>query len=97
MSKVAWIVSFVLKPGKCDEFLQVMRSHASRTLEHEEGCLHFDVCLPREGPENTVWLYELYRDEAAFEVHKASPILAETRAKYPDLIESRTIEVCDVA
>lgn len=96
MGKIALIVSFTLKPGARAEFLEIIRSHASRTLEHEEGCLHFDVCVPGEGPENVVWLYELYRDEAAFEVHKASPILAETRTRYGDLIDSRSLTVCSV-
>ena len=53
------------------------------------------MCLP-DDDEDRVWLYEQYRDEAALDIHKASPRLARNRERYADLIESRTIRVCRV-
>ena len=47
-----------------------------------------------DGEANKVFLFECYRDAAAFEVHGKSPLLAETRGKYQDLIEGRRITVC---
>ena len=38
----------------------------------------------------------MYAGEAAPEAHKASPILARTRERYADVIESRDIHVCKV-
>ena len=95
MSKIAIVVDFTIKPGQRDAFLQIIRDHASGTLAEEEGCLQFDVLLPKEG-DNRVLLYEAYRDDAAFQVHGKSPRLARTRASYGDLIENRTIHLCTV-
>ena len=95
MSKIALVVDFQIKPGCLEDFLKVMREHAAGTLQEEEGCLQFDVLLPKEGGDR-VLLYEVYRDDAAFEVHVQSARLARTRATYADLIEERTIAVCTV-
>ena len=95
MRKICLIVDFTIKPGAKTRFLDIIREHASSTLAHEGGCLQFDVCDPAEG-ENRVFLYEMYANDAAFETHKASPILARTRARYADIIESRDIHICTV-
>lgn len=93
MSKVALVVEFDIKPEHRQAFEEIIRSHAARTLETEEGCLQFDVLVP-DGEPNKVFLFECYRDAAAFEVHGKSALLAETRGKYQDLIEGRRITVC---
>ncbi|MDH3598232.1 MAG: antibiotic biosynthesis monooxygenase, partial [Candidatus Tectomicrobia bacterium] len=61
----------------------------------EEGCLQFDVLVPKEGG-SRVFLYEVYRDDAAFEIHGNSARLANTRSRYADMIENRTINLCTV-
>ena len=95
MSKICLVVEFTVKPGAKAQFLGIIKEHASKTLENEEGCLQFEVCDPVEGG-SRIFLYEMYADEAAFEVHKASPTLARTRERYADIVESRTIHVCNV-
>ena len=95
MSKICLVVDFTVKPGTKAQFLQIIREHASKTLGNEEGCLQFEVCDPVEG-ENRVFLYEMYADDAAFEVHKASPTLTRTRERYADIVQSRDIHVCNV-
>ena len=95
MSKICLVVDFTVKPGTKSQFLDIITEHASTTLENEEGCLQFEVCDPVEG-ENRVFLYEMYADDASFEVHKASPTLARTRDRYADIVESRAIHVCNV-
>ena len=95
MSRICLVVDFAVKPGRKAEFLDIIRGHASKTLENEEGCMQFEVCDPVEG-ENRVFLYEMYADDAAFEVHKTSPTLARTRERYADIVESRDIHVCRV-
>ena len=94
MSRVALIVEFEIKPEHLAAFEEIIRNHARRTIEAEAGCLAFEVLMPR-GEENRVYLYECYKDEAAFEEHTRSPILAETRAAYKGMFEGRTIHVCD--
>ena len=90
MSKIALVVEFTLRDGVRDEFLEVIRGHAAGTKADEEGCLQFDVLIPEEG-ENKVMLVEMYKDDAALDIHIASPRLQVTRAAYGDMIESRTI------
>lgn len=93
MSKVALVVEFDIKPEHRQAFEEVIRGHAKRTLDSEEGCLQFDVLIPKEDA-NKVFLFECYRDAAAFDTHAQSPILAETRATYKDMINDRRITVC---
>ena len=95
MSKICLVVDFTIKPEAKAQFLEIIREHASKTLENEEGCLQFEVCDPVEGV-NRVFLYEMYADDAAFEIHKGSPTLARTRERYEDIVESRDIHVCNV-
>ena len=95
MSRICLVVDFRVQPGTKARFLEIIREHAAQTLASEEGCLRFEVCDPIEGGDR-VFLYEMYADEAALEVHKASPILARTRERYADLMESRDIHVCKV-
>ena len=95
MSKRSLFVEFKTKPGQREKFLDIIKDHAAGTLADEEGCQGFNVCLPDDN-EDRVWLYEQYRDEAALDIHKASPRLARNRERYADLIESRTIRVCGV-
>ena len=74
MSKIALVVEFTLRDGVRDEFLEVIRGHAAGTKADEEGCLQFDVLIPEEG-ENKVMLVEMYKDDAALDIHIASPRL----------------------
>ena len=90
MSRIALVVEFKVKPGKREDFLKVIRGHAAGTKQDEPGCLQFDVLIPDEG-ENTVMLFEMYKDDAAFGVHVNSPRLKATRSAYEGLYESRTI------
>jgi autoinducer 2-degrading protein len=93
MSKVALVVEFDIKPAHRAAFEEIIRFHAKRTLDTEEGCVQFDVLIPQRDA-NKVFLFECYRDDAAFEAHGKSPLLAETREKYKDMIEDRRITVC---
>ena len=56
----------------------------------EPGCRQFDVTLDREQP-NRVVLYEVYEDEAAFEVHLQMPHLATFRDGIEPLVTGRRI------
>ena len=84
MSKTALVVEFRIKPGRRDDFLKLMREHAAGSLAHSDGCLQFDVLVPKEvqfdaprhePDHNRVILYEVYRDAAARTNHRAAPYL----------------------
>jgi quinol monooxygenase YgiN len=95
MSKIALIVEFETKPEDRAAFIALIRSHGEGTLADEDGCLQFDLLLPTEG-NGRVFLYEVYRDEAALREHNLSPRLAATRKSYANMIEGKTIHVCTV-
>ncbi|WP_372574311.1 putative quinol monooxygenase [Ruegeria jejuensis] len=63
-------VTFTLKPGLRDAFLPLMVENAASSLRDEPGCQQFDVCLGQDP--NTVFLYEIYDDSAAFDAHLES-------------------------
>jgi autoinducer 2-degrading protein len=95
MGKIALVVEYRVKPDRREAFLRLMHEHAAGTLAEEAGCLQFDVLLPQEDA-SRVFLYEVYRDGAAFQEHNKSARLAQTRDSYADMLEHRTITVCTV-
>ena len=64
-------VIFRLRPNKAEAFLPAIKENARLSVETEPGCHRFDVAVDEDGPE-TVFLYELYDDRAAFEAHMAT-------------------------
>ena len=62
-------VEFEIEPGQTDVFMAAVRTNAEQSFNREVGCQQFDVCQDRKFS-NSVFLYEVYDDEAAFETHK---------------------------
>ena len=87
MKRYVITVDFQLHPGSLPQFLPLMLDNAEKSRTHEAGCDRFDVLLP-PGESDRVILYEIYRDEAAFQVHlKTSHFIdfdAATRALIKD-------------
>jgi len=98
MSKVAIFVTFDCKPGKVDEFVELVKGHANRCLEREPGCVQFDVLMPNGGG-SKVMLYEVYASAAALEAHRKTDHLAMFREKVGavaargDIVEGSLVEV----
>ena len=65
-------VEFEIASPHLDEFLLAMRKNARLSLRDEEGCQRFDICQDQQNPAS-IFLYEIYDDAAAFELHKAAP------------------------
>lgn len=65
-------VRFEIKPETAEVFLDLTRQNARASVRDEPGCHQFDVCADPAQPEE-VFLYELYDDRAAFEVHMTTP------------------------
>lgn len=69
-------VLFELVPGMEAKFQQAIAMNAATSLEVEPGCRQFDVCASAAEP-HVVFLYEIYDDADAFELHlKSSHFLA---------------------
>jgi quinol monooxygenase YgiN len=68
MSYVVTVV-FRARPEHRDAFRTAMIENATASRTREPGCRQFDVC---ELPDATIFLYEIYDDEAAFKAHLAA-------------------------
>jgi quinol monooxygenase YgiN len=90
------IVDFTLKPGKADLFMPLMTENADRSLTDEEGCHQFDVCTDPDNPE-TVFLYELYTDRAAFDLHLAAPHFKAFDAAVAELVADKKVRTFERA
>ncbi len=71
MNDIAIIVEYDIKPGYLEEQEKRVRASAAKCLR-EDGCFRKEVFVPA-GQENTLVLSELWRDEAALEVHRSQP------------------------
>lgn len=83
-------VFFEIKQGKMDEFMEHITNNARCSVRDEPGCRQFDVCTDPSQP-NTVFLYELYDDLAAFEAHQTMPHYKATGPKVADLVANKTL------
>ena len=96
MSAVVLLVELKLNPGKREDFLARVLRHRDTVLAEEPGCLRFDVVLPEDGGD-TVFLYEVYTDEAAFEHHGGTPYMAAYRDDTGPMIADRKRTRCRLA
>jgi autoinducer 2-degrading protein len=64
-------VTFKIKNGEVTSFMEKMTENAQTSLQEEGGCLQFDVLSDPERP-NEAFLYELYSDRQAFDLHLQS-------------------------
>ena len=83
-------VTFDIKPGRMEEFMEHILFNARSSLRDEPGCRQFDVCTDPSRPD-TVFLYELYDDLAAFEAHQTMPHYKATGPKVADLVADKTL------
>lgn len=83
-------VKFTLAAGAAEPFMVLMRAQAQNSLELESECHQFDVCSDPEDAA-TVFLYELYTDEAAFQAHLASDHFKQFDADVADLITDKQV------
>lgn len=65
-------VAFKIKADHLDDFLKEMVTNASAAVRDEPGCVRFDVLQNRDDP-TRVYLYEVYKDDAALEAHRQAP------------------------
>ncbi|MCD7838621.1 MAG: antibiotic biosynthesis monooxygenase [Clostridiales bacterium] len=73
------------KDGNAERFaLEMLSSGTVAQIRAEDGNLRYEYFFPMEDPE-TVLLIDAWRDQAAIDVHHASPMMgkiAELREKY---------------
>ena len=84
------IVDFRIKPERVAEFMPLMLENARASRETEPGCRQFDVCVdPADG--TAVFLYEVYDDRAAFDVHLASAHFKKFDPAVAPMVASKSV------
>src|SRR5437762_13464327 len=68
-----------VKPAERARFLAAIEQDALGSERDEAGCYRFNV-LQDDADPNTYYFYEVYKDEAALEAHRAAPHYAKRRA-----------------
>ena len=96
MPKLALIATIEAAPGRRDQLVALLMAHRARCLKDEPGTLQFDVLAPRED-DSRVMLYELYRDDAAFDTHSKGPSIAQLRKEAAGMILQTTLTKCTPA
>ena len=66
------IAPIQIKEGFKEQYINGMIENARGAVNDEPGCLRFDV-IQDASDGNRIWLYEGYRDEAAFQAHTQAP------------------------
>jgi quinol monooxygenase YgiN len=85
MPKFANVVTLEVTPGRRDQVLRLLGEHKAR-LKDEPGTLQFEILLPKDD-DTKVFLYEMYWDAAAFEVHFNGPSLAQWRKETAGMVK----------
>src|SRR4029077_12719221 len=85
MAKLAIIATIEVAPDRRDQLLPLLMAHRGRCLKDEPGTLQFEVLVPRED-DTKVLLYEVYRDDAAFDVHLNGPHIERVREEAAGMI-----------
>jgi quinol monooxygenase YgiN len=96
MSAIVLLVQLDLNPGQKDAFVARALEHRGNVVTKEQGCLRFDLVLPDEGGD-TVYLYEVYADDAALQTHFNSPYMKEYLADTAPMIAQRRRNQCTLA
>lgn len=92
MSRVVIVVEFDVKPEHRNQFVELMKAHATRS-RGEDGCQLFDIVTANDDP-NRVLLLEAWRDQAALDTHARGPMPGAT---YQDWIAGRKVTRCSDA
>ncbi len=92
---VSLFVQITLKPGTRDTFVELVTAHRDRVLDREPGCHHFDV-LVQDGEDNQVCLYEIYENQAAFDLHVGTDYMAAYREQTGDMTVAREMTLSTI-
>lgn len=84
----ALVVRIVIKPENVDAFMQKLAANAAAARKEAE-CLTFDVLVDPED-KTKVMLYEVYKSEAAFQVHQQQEAFKAYMKEAVPLLADRT-------
>ncbi len=87
-------VIFEIATGREEEFAGRVLRQAADSLEREPGCHVFDVCRDPENP-GRFFLYEVYDDREAFDVHLRSAHFASFDTAVRDWVTDKQVRAFD--
>jgi quinol monooxygenase YgiN len=85
-------VDFEIDPASLDAFLTIMQKNAADSLANEVGCHQFDITQDSENP-TKIFLYELYDDAFAFEVHKKASHYLEFNQLVSEMVTAKSVRL----
>ena len=85
-------VDFEIDPESLDAFLLFLQRNASDSLENEVGCHQFDITQDPQNP-TKIFLYELYDDAVAFELHKKASHYLEFNDAISGMVNKKSIRL----
>ena len=85
-------VTLDIQEDRVDEFVQACHGDAQGATRDEPGCFRFDLLRDAEVP-TRFYLYEVYRDEAAFQAHLETPHFLEWRSIVKSLFQKEPEKV----
>jgi len=89
---LAVCVDFEVDPASLDAFLTIMQKNASDSLTNEVGCHQFDITQDPDNP-TTIFLYELYDDAAAFDLHKKASHYLEFNRLVSEMVTAKSVRL----
>lgn len=93
MSAVVLFVELTLHRGKRAAYVARAQRHREKVLAQEPGCEAFDILVPDEA-DDTVFLHEVYADEAALEHHANTPYMQAYREDTAPMVVERKRTRC---
>ena len=88
-------VEFEIESGQTDVFMAAVRTNAEQSFNQEMGCQQFDVCQDRNSP-SSVFLYEVYDDEVAFETHKLTLHYSAFNSAIGGMVVNKSIRILNL-
>jgi len=85
-------VTINIKAEHINEFTEASFGDAQGSVRDESGCFRFDIHQDAEVP-SRFHLYEVYRDEAAFNTHLETPHFLKWRNKVTPMFDGEISKV----
>lgn len=93
MAKLALVGTVEVAPGRKDQLVAALMAHRARCLRDEPGTLQMEVLAPRDD-DTKLLLYEVYRNDAAFDVHRNGPSFARWQEETAGTIAKFSVSRC---
>lgn len=89
-------VDFQIHSDQMDAFMPAMLANAKASLDLEEHCLQFDVCVSSSDPHH-VFLYEVYRSKVDFDAHLTMPHFLSFNTQTATQVINKSVNTFDRA